>query len=118
MKTEFIPVEWSPTCIRCGGYAYEYSHSKRVHEKGKRSETISIIQCVWCLQTTTSKWHPNVKDQKRSDKIFLFDSGRFSGRTVAQVGDTEDGIAYLNLIASGDLRTTEECLHAVNEFLK
>ena len=110
---EFVPVEWSPTCTRCGGYAYEYSHSKRIQR-----ETISIITCVWCLQTTTSKWYPDIKDQKHSDKIFVFDAGRFSGRTVAQVGDTEDGIAYLNLIASGELRTTEEGLHAVNEFLK
>lgn len=118
MKTEFIPVEWSPTCTRCGGYAYEYSHSRRFHEKGKPAETLSIIQCVWCLQTTTSKWQPPTKQQNSFGKDFVFDAGRFSGRTVEQVGETDDGIAYLNLIASGELRTTEEGLHAVNEFLK
>lgn len=118
MKTEFVPVEWSPTCTRCGGYAYEYSHRKKFYEKGKPPETLSIIQCLWCLQTTTSRWMPPEELPNSSVKDFTFDSGRFCGKTVEEVGSTEDGVAYLNLIASGDLRTTEEGMHAVKEFLK
>ena len=113
MKTKFVPVEWSPTCTRCGGYAYEWIGTRR-HNK----ETYSLIQCVWCLQTTPSKWRPIVSNCSDKEKEFVFDTGRFCGRTIEQVADTEDGVAYLNLIACGDLQTSEECVDAVKTYFE
>ena len=117
MKTEFVPDEWSPACTRCGGYAYEYLHSRKFHQRGKQSETLSIIQCLWCLQTTTSKWQPPEKLLNIPEKVFVFSEGRFSGKTLEEVSQTENGHEYLCLIASGELQVTEDCLHATRSFL-
>lgn len=118
MKTEFVPEIWSPPCPRCEGGAYEYRDTRTYKEPGSPPETLSLIECLWCGETTFTPWQPEElpEDLKSSDKDFVFAQGRFSGKTIADVSTSEDGRGYLQLILEGSLSVGDDCLQAVKQF--
>jgi hypothetical protein len=91
------------TCYRCGASYWELAWT-RTDARGRATD---VMQCVFCgvlelrpvfLRPATGAGSMQTSEEQadRVESVFVFDSGRFAGKTIAEVIAHPSGRQYLD----------------------
>lgn len=94
------PADDCITCVECHGRSHD-----AIEEKGKKI----LLECNYC---GLRQWATNAPSKPRDDTPRMT-TGRYSGKTLAEIDASPNGRRYLEAVAKNDERLRE----AVSRYL-